>query len=103
MSEKKQKRWTAARKAELILASLSEKKTVAELCRENGIPQSTFFAWKKAFLEAGGAALKGSAGNTREAELEQQLSDAQRKVGQLLMDKEILEFAVEHSKKKGWL
>ena len=102
MDKKKQKRWTAARKTELVLASLSGTKTVAELCRENGIPQSTFFAWKKAFLEAGTASLKGSGQGSREAELEQKLAQAERKIGEMVMDKEILEFAKDYVKKKGW-
>jgi transposase-like protein len=103
MSEKsKPKRWTASRKTELVLQAMSGRKPVAELCREHGIAQSTFFAWKKAFLEAGTSALKGKGGDGRAAELERDLAKAQRKIGQLLMDKEILEEAVEICKKKGW-
>ena len=102
MTGKKAKRWTAARKTELIIDVMAGKKSVAEACRESGIAQSTFFTWKKAFLEGGTAALKGKDRSSREAELEAQLKETQRKVGELLMDKEILEFAVKTSKKKGW-
>ena len=102
MEEKKQKRWTAARKSELVIASLSGTKSVAELCRENGIAQSTFFNWKKAFLDAGTAGLKGSGQSSREAELEQKLVQAERKIGEMILDKEVLEFAKDYVKKKGW-
>ncbi|NQZ48597.1 MAG: transposase [Erythrobacter sp.] len=102
MEKEKQKRWTAARKAELVIASLSGNKTVAELCRESGIPQSTFFAWKKAFLEAGTNGLKGAGQSSREAELEQKLAQAERKIGEMTLDKEVMDFAKDFVKKKGW-
>lgn len=91
---------TATRKAERVIVSLSGSKEVAELCRENGIAQSTFFKWKKAFFEGGTAGLKGGAGSSREAELEQKLAKAERKIGEMTMDKEILDCAADFAKKR---
>ena len=94
------KRWTAARKAEVVLNSLKGEKTVVELCRENGISQSTFFNWKNSFLTAASEGLKNGSCTSREAELKRQLTAAEKKIGQLVLEKEVLEFAADYIKKK---
>ena len=54
-------------------------------------PAGTISAWREAFLEAGQDGLKGRA---RPVE-ERQLADAQRKIGELALDNDILRGLVE--------
>ena len=37
-------------KVEIVLASFSENSSVNELCKNNGISRSAFYAWRKALL-----------------------------------------------------
>ena len=45
-------RWTAKRKAEVVLALLKGGDTT-ELCRKNGITKSVLYSWRDSFIEAG--------------------------------------------------
>ena len=101
MKEKK-KRWTAARKAELIVESLKGTKTIAELCREHGISQSQFFEWKKQFVDAGTSALVNGGKSTEVYELEEHLAEAQRKLGEMVIERDIAlkAYHSKHAKKK---
>ena len=94
MDKKEVKRWTASRKAELIIESFSGKKTSAKLCRQNGISQSTFFQWKKDFISGGTSSLKNGNG-TEKNELSRKLAETERKLGEMVVEKEILQEAVE--------
>lgn len=56
------------------------------LARETGQPAGTISAWREAFVEAGQEGLKS---RPRSFE-ERQLADAQRKIGELALDSDIL-------------
>ena len=85
----------------MIIESFLSKKTTAELCRQNGIAQSTFFQWKKDFISGGTSSLKNGNG-TEKNELSRKLAETERKLGEMVVEKEILQEAVERqfSKKK---
>jgi hypothetical protein len=61
------------------------------LARETGQAAGTISAWREAFLEAGQEGLKS---RPRPVE-ERQLVDAQRKIGELALDNDILRALVE--------
>jgi transposase len=98
----KKRRWTSGRKLELIIESFKGKKTVAELCREEGVSQSQFHEWKSMFLESGEQGLRNGGGTDREHDLKNHLRVLERKNSEMLVTIDILEQAVEMSKKKGW-
>lgn len=83
-------RWSARRKQEVVLRLLRGESLDA-LARETGQAAGTISAWREAFLEAGQEGLKS---RPRPME-ERQLADAQRKIGELALDNDILRGLVE--------
>ena len=78
-------RWSARRKEEVVLRLLRGE-SLDGLARETGQPAGRISAWREEFLAAGREGLK-----TRPApEEDRRLVDAQRKVGELTMELDIL-------------
>ena len=46
-------RWTAGRKAELVVAILKQEKTPVDACRENDLKQSEVKKWIDQFMDGG--------------------------------------------------
>jgi transposase-like protein len=80
-------RWTAKRKSEVVLELLRDAEA-AQLARENGISQSQLFEWRDRFLESGKAGLKFK---RRKEPKEKEIGRLERKVGQLMLQVEILQ------------
>src|SRR5215211_7598057 len=83
-------RWSARRKQEVVLRLLRGESLDA-LARETGQAAGTISGWREAFLEGGQEGLKS---RPRPVE-ERQLADAQRKIGELALDNDILRGLVE--------
>src|SRR3954451_8538015 len=83
-------RWSARRKQEVVLRLLRGESLDA-LARDTGQAAGTISGWREAFLEAGQEGLKS---RPRPLE-ERQLADAQRKIGELALDNDILRALVE--------
>jgi transposase len=83
-------RWSARRKQEVVLRLLRGESLDA-LARETGQAAGTISGWREAFLEGGQEGLKS---RPRPVE-ERQLADAQRKIGELALDNDILRALVE--------
>ena len=64
------------------------------LSRETGQPASVLSQWRDEFLEGGMAALKRRTDDPKVAALEKELKSAKRLVGDLMMDKELLEMRI---------
>jgi transposase-like protein len=90
--------FTPEKKMAIVKEGLEPDANIAEICRKHNIHHSTFYRWRDEFLEKGIAGLENKVKNpqTREKELERQLSEAQKKIGQLTMEIEILK------KKTNW-
>ena len=50
MIEQKRKKWTAAEKLRIVLASMQPGVEVSELCRREGVNPTQFYDWKKRLL-----------------------------------------------------
>lgn len=87
------KRWSAKRKQEVVLRLLRGESLDA-LTRETGQTAATLSSWRDAFLEAGQAGLKRRNDDPKVSALEQEKRQLQAKVGELLMDKELLEMRI---------
>src|SRR5215212_7222697 len=83
-------RWSARRKEEVVLRLLRGESLDA-LARETGRAAGTISSWREEFLAAGREGLKS---RPRPVE-ERQLADAQRKVGELALDNDILRGLLE--------
>ena len=87
------KRWSARRKQEVVLRLLRGESLDA-LSRETGHPAAVLSGWRDEFLEGGVAALKRRTDDPKVAALEKELKRAKRLVGDLMMDKELLEMRI---------
>ncbi len=83
-------RWSARRKEEVVLRLLRGE-SLDGLARETGQPAGTLSRWREEFLAAGREGLKSW---PRPVE-ERQLADAQRKIGELALDNDILRGLLE--------
>src|SRR5439155_19599095 len=86
-------RWSARRKEQLVLRLLRGE-SLDLLARGSGQPAGRIAAWREEFLEAGREGLESRPPPAEEREL----ADAQRKVGQLQLEVDILRALLE---KKG--
>jgi transposase len=83
-------RWSARRKEEVVLRLLRGEGLDA-LARETAVAAGTLSRWREEFLAGGREGLK-----TRPAPVEdRRLAEAQRKIGELAMDNDILRGLVE--------
>ena len=70
---------------------MTKRKTISEVCRELAVSEQTFHRWRNAALEGMETALGDKADiNTREADLARRLAEAERTVGQLALENELL-------------
>lgn len=87
-------RWSARRKEQVVLRLLRGEESLDLLARETGQPAGRIAGWREEFLAAGREGLK-----SRPApEADRRLTDAQRKVGELQLEVDILRTLLE---KKG--
>jgi transposase-like protein len=93
MSKRAVKRWSAKRKQEVALRLLRGE-SLDGLRRGTGQPPSVLSGWRDEFLEGGLAALKRRSDDPKVAALEQELRRTKRLVGDLMMDKELLEIRI---------
>ena len=88
-------RWSARRKQEVVLRLLRGEGLDA-LARETGQAAGTISAWREDFLVAGQEGLK-----SRPVPVEdRRLVDAQRKIGELAMDNDILRALLEEVERR---
>jgi transposase-like protein len=83
--------FTAAQKRDAVMVVISKRKTVSETCREPGISETTFARWREQALEGMQAALADKdSRNSREDVLAKQLAKAERTIGQLAPENDLL-------------
>jgi transposase len=85
-------RWSAGKKMDAVLRLLRGE-PLEVVSRELGVEAHRLAAWREDFLEAGKEGLKGQRADRSQED--RQLRDAERKVGQLTMENEILRAAAE--------
>jgi transposase-like protein len=86
------KRWTAKRRVALVLEILRAETTAAEAARRHGLTVAEIEQWKERFLGGAENALR-SRPLDDEALKDQEIKRLQRKVGELVMDIDILKEA----------
>ena len=78
-------RWTAKRKAELILELIRGTKKLVDVCREHDLKQSDVEAWMETFLQGGEKSLKVNAEDEQAAH-EREVKELRAKIGELVLE-----------------
>ena len=78
-------RWTAKRKAELILELIRGTKKLVDVCREHDLKQSEVEAWMETFLQGGEKSLKVNAEDEQAAH-EREVKELRAKIGELVLE-----------------
>jgi transposase-like protein len=87
----KRKKHTAEFKAQVVLSLLSEKISMAQICKNYGIKGSMVCGWKSQFLQRACEIFQTR--TPRNDEKEQRIAELERMVGKLTMEREILKKA----------
>ena len=82
-------RWTAKRKAAVVLSLIQGKVTLAEVARQHGLTVQELEQWRDDFIAQGTEALR-SHPRDRQAQWEAREKQLLAKVGELTLDVEIL-------------
>jgi transposase-like protein len=88
------RRWTTKRKAALMLSIIKGETSIQEAARQHGITIAELEDWKKRFLLAAENALRARP-KDEEALREEQIKKLKQKIGDLVMDIDILEEAAK--------
>lgn len=86
MSNKPRRQWTAQQKADIVLAALSGKASVSEICNANQISQPLFYQWKEAFLKGATANLERGGIDKETARLKSKCDKMTRTIGELTLE-----------------
>lgn len=85
--EQQFQRWTAKRKAELILELIKGSRNLVDVCREFDLKQSEVESWTETFLKCGEKGLKLNAEDEQAAQ-ESEIKELRAKVGELYLELE---------------
>src|SRR5450756_892939 len=83
-------RWTAKRRSALVLSIIKGETSVAEAARKHDLTVAEIERWREQFLAGGENALRARP-KDEEALKDEQIAKLQRKVGELVLDIDILE------------
>lgn len=83
-------KFTPAQKRDAVLAVLAKRKTLAQMSRELGVTETTLMRWREQALEGIEAALTDKARGEVDVDLERRLAEAERTVGRLALENELL-------------
>jgi len=92
--EREFQRWTAKRKAAVVLEVLKKQVTSVEACRRYGIKQSELEAWTARFLESGENGLRSNPREEREL-FEAKLRELHAKIGELTLERDVLKKSLD--------
>ena len=93
---------SAHQRQEVVLMLLRREEPAAALARRYGVSENTLYKWREQFLEGGRAALANGngvrdAGSRRIQELERELGERDRVVGELTIANRILKKTADGS------
>lgn len=97
----RQSKFTPEARREIVLALLSERVTMAELCREHQVSSTAVYRWRDQFIEGGLRALQGNGPTQREADLERQAAELKKLVGDISLANYLLKRGVPGSTRSG--
>lgn len=95
-TEKPVQRWTAKRRSALVLSILRGETSAQEAARKHGLPVAEIEDWQDRFLSGAENNLRAKPRDD-EALREEELKRLKQKVGELVIDNDILKEAVKRS------
>ncbi len=106
MTDQRRRRWSAQEKASLVRRTYEPGMSVSLVARQEGVPASLLFQWRK--LEREGALTAVSAGESvvpasELAAARAEIAKLQRILGKKTLENEILKEAVEYAAEKKWI
>ncbi len=90
--DESRKRWTAKRRVALIVEILRGDTSVAEAARKHGLTVAELEEWRERFLSGAENALRSRPAD-EEAQKDREITRLKQKVGELVMDVDILKEA----------
>lgn len=85
-------RWTAKKKAEIVLQILRQSATVIDIARQNDLAPSEVQAWVDTFVKGGEQSLKAKAPDVA-AQYEQEVKELRSAIGELYVENAVLKKA----------
>ncbi len=92
--DESRKRWTAKRRVALIVEILRGDTSVAEAARKHGLTVAELEEWRERFLSGAENALRSRPAD-EEAQKDREIKRLKQKVGELIMDVDILKEATK--------
>ncbi len=89
-------RWTATRRVALVVSILTDETSVAEAARQHGLTVAEVEDWREKFLLGAEHALR-SRPKDEEALKDEQIKKLKQKIGDLVLDNDILREALKPS------
>ncbi len=90
MSDKcKYRKFTVQQKAELVLASFSGDRSIAEICREHDISETLLRRWRDQMIEAGMERYEAGQDRSLQAEQRRRIAQLERTLGKKTYELEI--------------
>ena len=96
----KRRNWSAEEKVEIVLAGIKGDKSIAQICRDNNISQSTYYSWRDKFLDAAKSAFRNGTTSNEKA-LKSKIEDLEKIIGKITVENEILKKTEEMIKTNG--
>jgi transposase len=76
-------------KVQIVLAGIKAEKSIARICRDYEITQTTYYRWRDQFLEAAKEAFRGKKRSNNKS-LKNKIDQLQKTIGKLTVENEIL-------------
>lgn len=89
-------------KVEAVLDSFKGEKSIAQICQERGIAQSTFFEWREQFLKGAEAYLGNGGMSVGERDAREQVKRLERALAREALEKRIAQEALDLLKDPTW-
>ena len=91
---KTRKQYSAEEKIRIVVSGLRGENSIAEPCRREGIAESLYYSWSKAFLEAGRKRLSGDtarqASSGEVKELRHEMRDLKEALAEQVLENRLL-------------
>ncbi len=89
-------------KVEVVLEIFKGEKSLAQICQERGIAQSTFFEWREQFLRGAEAYLGNGGMSAGEREAQEHVKRLERALAREALEKRIAQEALDLLKDPRW-